>query len=174
MSSNYSANQYDSAFRPNRMQNWCETKPFKERPAARVGRTAFIADDKGHLLPGAAKRGSTWPDFKGTWDLPARIPAQRINPTARSMEGLSRLRSWGFYPQHTGSCQPQRLSKSIDGLQDAGTQDRGPPGRKQVLEKQQLNQRITVLQREPSPACPVNGNLGCRFTHVPPLSVAAP
>ncbi|XP_044067077.1 protein Flattop [Siniperca chuatsi] len=122
MSSSYSANQYDSAFKSQRLQNWCETKHFKERPTAQEGHTTFIADDRGHLLPGVVKRGSAWPDFKGTWDLPARIPAHRINPTGRSVEGLNRLKSWGFDPQHTGESQPHRGSKNTDRLQDAGEQ----------------------------------------------------
>ncbi|KAK2850966.1 hypothetical protein Q5P01_007242 [Channa striata] len=112
MSSSYSANQYDSAFKPQRLQNWCETKHFKERPTAHVGHTTFIANDRGHLLPGVEKRGSAWPDFKGTWDLPAHIPAHHVNPTARSAEGLRRLKVWGLDPQHTGKSQPQRGSKN--------------------------------------------------------------
>ncbi|KAL7398642.1 hypothetical protein ABVT39_012833 [Epinephelus coioides] len=117
----YSANQYDSAFKPRRLQNWCNTKNFKERPTAHEGHTTFIADDRGHLLPGV--RGSAWPDFKGTWDLPARIPAHRINPTSRSVEGLNRLRSWGFDPQHTGKSQPHGGSTDTDRPEDVGEQD---------------------------------------------------
>ncbi|XP_034393244.1 protein Flattop [Cyclopterus lumpus] len=78
-----SANQYDSAFQPQRLQNWCEPRHFKER-------------------------GKAWPDFKGTWDLPARIPARCINPTGRSVEGLNRLKTWGFAPEH-GSKHTDRL-----------------------------------------------------------------
>ncbi|XP_070767148.1 protein Flattop [Enoplosus armatus] len=122
MSSRYSANQYDSAFKSQRLQNWCESKHFNERPTAQEGHTTFIADDRGHLLPGVVKRGSAWPDFKGTWDLPARIPARRINSTGRSVEGLNRLKSWGLDPQHTGESQPHRGSKNTDRLQDVGEQ----------------------------------------------------
>ncbi|XP_049920699.1 protein Flattop isoform X3 [Epinephelus moara] len=119
----YSANQYDSAFKPRRLQNWCKTKNFKERPTAHEGHTTFIADDRGHLLPGV--RGSAWPDFKGTWDLPARIPAHRINATSRSVEGLNRLRSWGFDPQHTGKSQPHGGSTDTDRPEDVGEQQDG-------------------------------------------------
>ncbi|CAJ1055121.1 protein Flattop isoform X2 [Xyrichtys novacula] len=101
MSKSYSANQFEDAFRSQRLQNWCETKQFKQRPTAQEGHTPFIADDRGHLLPGVFKRGSAWPDFKGTWDLPAHIPPRHINPTGRSVEGINRLKSWGFSPQHT-------------------------------------------------------------------------
>ncbi|CAG6012636.1 unnamed protein product [Menidia menidia] len=74
MSSNFSANQYEGAFKSQRLQNWCQPKHFKER-------------------------GGAWPDFKGTWELPARIPAGRLDPTARSAEGLNRLRTWGLWPE---------------------------------------------------------------------------
>ncbi|XP_008302253.1 protein Flattop [Stegastes partitus] len=122
MSSNYSANQYDDTFKPQTMQNWGPTKHVKERPTARLGHTAFIADDKGYLLPGL-KRGSAWSDFKGTWDLPDRIPLQRpLNATARTAVGVNRLQSWGFYPQRSDGSQPHRGSKSTDTLQDTGEQ----------------------------------------------------
>ncbi|XP_039459914.1 protein Flattop [Oreochromis aureus] len=122
MSSSYSANQYDSAFKPHRLQNWCETKHFRERPSAQVGHTTFIADNRGHLLPGVGKRGLAWPDFKGTWDLPARIPGQRINPTARSVEGLNRVKSWGLYPKNADMSQPHRGSKSTNRQKETGEQ----------------------------------------------------
>lgn len=125
MSSSYSANQYDTAFKPQRLQNWCKTKRFKENPTAQDGHTTFIADDRGHLLPGVVKRGSAWPEFKETGDLPACISAHRINPTGRSVEGLNRLKSWGFDVPHTGKSQPHRGSKNTDGLQDAGEQTNG-------------------------------------------------
>ncbi|KAM3617470.1 uncharacterized protein V6R79_006595 [Siganus canaliculatus] len=116
MSSNYSANQYDSAFRSKRLQNWCETKPTEEKPTAHRGHTTFIANDRGHLLPGV-KKGSAWPDFKGTWDLPTRIPAHRIDPTGRSVEGLQRLKAWGFDTQKAGNSCLREGVQNIDELQ---------------------------------------------------------
>ncbi|KAI4823305.1 hypothetical protein KUCAC02_011898 [Chaenocephalus aceratus] len=74
----YSANQYDSAYKPQRLQNW----------------------------------GETTKDFK-----------KRINPTGRSMEGLSRLKSWGLDPEDTGPSQPHRGSRNTDRLEDAGELD---------------------------------------------------
>uniref|UniRef100_A0AAQ4QVU3 Protein Flattop n=1 Tax=Gasterosteus aculeatus aculeatus TaxID=481459 RepID=A0AAQ4QVU3_GASAC len=71
------------------------------------GPTTFIADDRGHLLPGVKKRGNAWPDFKGTWDLPARIVP------GRSAEGLRRLKSSAFEPQHS-------VCKNTGSLQDVG------------------------------------------------------
>ncbi|XP_072223373.1 protein Flattop [Leuresthes tenuis] len=125
MSSSYSANQFDGAFKSQRLQNWCEPKHFKERPTGKVGHSSFIADNNGHLLPGVVRRGSAWPDFKGTWDLPARIPARHINPTARSVDGLKRLESWGMCPQQSGKSLPHRgSSSSTDRLQDDSEQTR--------------------------------------------------
>ncbi|XP_029975479.1 protein Flattop [Salarias fasciatus] len=135
MSSRYSANQYEGAFRSHRLQNWCQAKPSKQRPAAHRGHTTIISNDRGHLLPGVVKRGSAWPDFRGTWDLPARIPAQHINPTARSQEGLHRLRSWGLQPQRSGSFQPHGGSKGTECLQEAAEQSSdGPPSQRSVCE----------------------------------------
>nr|XP_040049152.1 protein Flattop [Gasterosteus aculeatus aculeatus] len=78
-----------------------------QRPCAQEGPTTFIADDRGHLLPGVKKRGNAWPDFKGTWDLPARIVP------GRSAEGLRRLKSSAFEPQHS-------VCKNTGSLQDVG------------------------------------------------------
>ncbi|KAG9269600.1 protein Flattop [Astyanax mexicanus] len=93
MSSSYTANQYENAFKSHRLQSWTIPKDFKERPSAVEGHTGFIATDRGHLLPGV-KRGSSWTSFQGTWDLPSRIPPVHINPTARSQEGQERLKTW--------------------------------------------------------------------------------
>ncbi|XP_047217463.1 protein Flattop isoform X2 [Girardinichthys multiradiatus] len=121
MSSSFSANQYDSAFQSKRLQNWCEAKSFKERPSKHVGHTSFVADSRGHLLPGV-KKGSAWPDFKGTWDLPSRIPAHHINKTARSAEGLIRLESWGFGQPKKGKSLSDRGSR----ITDVGEQELKP------------------------------------------------
>uniref|UniRef100_A0A3P9MMU8 Protein Flattop n=2 Tax=Oryzias latipes TaxID=8090 RepID=A0A3P9MMU8_ORYLA len=143
MSSSFSANQYASAFISHRLQNWGETKPFKERPSARVGHTSFIADDRGHLLPGV-KRSRAWPTFKGTWDLPAHIPAPHINPTARSEEGLSRLKSWGIW-RETSKCQSVQHSRITDRSQDDG---------KQISVQEQQDGATTSGNTEAQPSAP--------------------
>ncbi|KAM4610639.1 protein Flattop [Polymixia lowei] len=125
MSSNYSANQYEGAFKSQRLQNWSVSKHCKERPAALEGHTTFIANDRGHLLPEVAKKGSAWPDFKGTWDLPARLPAHSINPTSRSAEGRSRLKAWGLDPQCTTTSQPHGGSRNTARLQHVDKQVSG-------------------------------------------------
>ncbi|XP_063750285.1 protein Flattop [Eleginops maclovinus] len=146
----YSANQYESAYKPQRLQNWGETaKDFKKRPTAQEGHTTFIANNRGHLLPGVVKHGSAWPDFKGTWDLPDRIPAQRINPTGRSVEGLSRLKSWGLDPEDTDTSQPHRCSRNTYRLQE--------PGELDVVEQnnEDVEQDIAALSlKEASPEAP--------------------
>ncbi|XP_026854029.2 protein Flattop isoform X2 [Electrophorus electricus] len=108
MSSSYSANQYESAFKSHRLLNWTVPKQFKERPSAAEGHTTFIASDRGHLFP---KRGSSWPSFQGTWDLPSRIHPVKINPTARSLEGQERLRIWG-QSQHLVRSKTGKLYKA--------------------------------------------------------------
>ncbi|XP_027026491.2 protein Flattop [Tachysurus fulvidraco] len=94
MSSSFSANQYDNAFKSNKLQNWTVPKRYKNEPSPAEGDTIFIATDRGHLLPNV-KRGCPWTSFQGTWDLPKHIPLVHINPTARSQEGQQRLRAWG-------------------------------------------------------------------------------
>nr|XP_057908405.1 protein Flattop [Doryrhamphus excisus] len=116
MSFSFSANQYDDAFKPKRLQNWCKPKQItNQSPRAQKGHTTFVADNRGHLLPGVVKKGSAWPDFKGTWELPPCVPPRSINPTrpsaARSLD-----------PQNTGTCEPPRGSKNPDGRHDAGKQ----------------------------------------------------
>ncbi|CAN9515893.1 unnamed protein product [Ophioblennius macclurei] len=151
MSSKYSAGQYDSAFRAHRMQNWCQAKPCTKRPAANHGHTTIISNDRGHLLPEIKQRGSAWPDFKGTWDLPNRIPAHHINPTSRSQAGLRRLRAWGFEPERVGSCQPHRGSKSTECLQVAAEQSsEGPASRRSVCE----NEGVLSSRRDTPSVCP--------------------
>ncbi|KAA0707015.1 Protein Flattop [Triplophysa tibetana] len=70
MSTAYSANQYESAFKSHKLQNWTIPKHFKEM-------------------------GSAWPSVQGTWDLPHHFSPVYVKPTARSQEGLDRLRTWG-------------------------------------------------------------------------------
>ncbi|KAF3859904.1 hypothetical protein F7725_000159, partial [Dissostichus mawsoni] len=66
----------------------------------------------GRQLKTSKSMASAWPDFKGTWDLPVRIPAQRINPTGRSVEGLSRLKVLGLRPRgHRPISATQRQQK---------------------------------------------------------------
>uniref|UniRef100_A0A3Q2PCM4 Protein Flattop n=1 Tax=Fundulus heteroclitus TaxID=8078 RepID=A0A3Q2PCM4_FUNHE len=118
--------KYDGAFKSQRLQNWCQTKPVKEVVTGISSHTTFLADNRGHLLPGV-KVGSAWPDFKGTWDLPARIPAHHINTTARSAEGLDRLQLWGLSPPQQHKSVSQRGRRSIDADKQVRAPSAHPP-----------------------------------------------
>ncbi|XP_076840743.1 protein Flattop [Brachyhypopomus gauderio] len=138
MSSSYSANQYESAFKSQKLLNWTVPKQFKERPAAALGHTTFIASDRGHLLPGVkAKCGSSWTSFQGTWDLPSRIPPVHINPTARSQEGQERLRIWG---------QSQHLVRSATGKPHKAQADSRVTSRAQYAEDTRADHKSEELQ----------------------------
>ncbi|XP_061075807.1 protein Flattop [Conger conger] len=100
MATNFSANQYENAFRSQKLQNWTIPKQFKERPTFADGHTTFIATDRGHLLPGV-KRATHASTFVGTWDLPRKISPTYINPTARSLDGQERLRCWSMNQGHS-------------------------------------------------------------------------
>ncbi|XP_041093005.1 protein Flattop [Polyodon spathula] len=91
MASSYSANQYDNAFTSQKLQNWTLPRQHKQHPSALEGRTQFITNDRGHLLPGMRSKNSSWSSFLGTWDLPRRIPPPWVNYTARSAEGAQKL-----------------------------------------------------------------------------------
>eukprot|EP00079_Xenopus_tropicalis_P013177 XP_002941190.2 PREDICTED: protein Flattop [Xenopus tropicalis] len=55
MATHYSANQYQSAFTPKQLQSWNVPKAYKERPSDHDGYTQFIANERGHLLPGVPR-----------------------------------------------------------------------------------------------------------------------
>ncbi|XP_053331207.1 protein Flattop isoform X2 [Spea bombifrons] len=125
MATNYSANQYQSAFRSTNLQSWSVPKQFKEQPSTHEGQTQFIANDRGHLLPGVPKsKASPWGTFMGTWDMPLKIPPAKVTMTSRSAQASKRLTDWihnasplitscnGLRPQITG-----KASEDIDGEQ---------------------------------------------------------
>ncbi|XP_048880026.1 protein Flattop [Brienomyrus brachyistius] len=147
MASSFSANQYENAFKSQRLQNWTLPKASKERPRAMDGHTTFIATDKGHLLPGMkAKRGDRW-TFVGTWDLPTRIPPARINPTARSQEGQERLKCWGQRQQ----CSRNRVPSQVYHETGGSAGDRGADSH--ILENTQMTPEPREVEQmsEPSP-----------------------
>ena len=57
-----------------------------QRPTTRAGRTRVIANDRGHLLPEAARsQKSPWGDFVGTWQqepkqVQLRVRTKMVNP----------------------------------------------------------------------------------------------
>ncbi|KAH9504549.1 hypothetical protein Btru_063142 [Bulinus truncatus] len=93
MSINFHANQYEKAFTSNRLQNWEVPKNTEGKfPRSKPGFTRILTDDRGHLLTNVPKeRGSPWGNFVGTWDMPIKIPGNRITvPTARTEEAILR------------------------------------------------------------------------------------
>ncbi|XP_011437457.3 protein Flattop homolog [Magallana gigas] len=93
MSLHFSANQYDQAFDPHRLQNWEVPKQFRPRPRAFDGFTQIVANNRGHLLSGVKRsRESPWGNFVGTWDMPLNIPGNKMmNSTARTFHAQVRL-----------------------------------------------------------------------------------
>ncbi|XP_028848652.1 protein Flattop isoform X2 [Denticeps clupeoides] len=139
MSSSYSANQ---------------------RPSAVEGHTAFIATDRGHLLPGLKKRAGVWSSFQGTWDLPNRILPSSINPTARSHEGQERLRNWAqnnagpgtgrrLEPEPRGSSRTsqQEVITEMETVQDQLDEDVPGPLTSPAAQNQSSSQQCHTPER---------------------------
>ena len=102
MSNSYSAGQYDSEFNPKRLQMHEVPKPaqsvskvnqeqsikdeekpklkkwiffLNQTPRKKSTELTFIANEKGHLLPGTRKSDTNpFGDYVGTWDMPKKIP----------------------------------------------------------------------------------------------------
>ncbi|EPQ16586.1 UPF0740 protein like protein [Myotis brandtii] len=103
MATNYSASQYEKAFSPKYLQNWCLAKPTKERFSSTFpqsipsheGYTQIIANDRGHLLPSVPRsKASPWGSFMGTWEMPLKIPPARVTLTSRTAAGAASLTKW--------------------------------------------------------------------------------
>ncbi|XP_065184426.1 protein Flattop homolog [Sycon ciliatum] len=70
MANNFSANQYENAFRSTRLQQWTVPQVYREHPVARAGTTQVITNDRGHIID--EKKRSDKPafgDFRGTWSM---------------------------------------------------------------------------------------------------------
>ncbi|XP_046554179.1 protein Flattop homolog [Haliotis rubra] len=124
MSINFSANQYENAFKT--LKNWEVPKGFGCYPSSRDGFTQIIASDRGHLCPGVKRdRSSPWGSFVGTWDMPTKVPGNKItNSTARSggaMEKLVRMKTEGdiILSGQLKRCRippPQRIKDGVDDI----------------------------------------------------------
>ncbi|XP_066145141.1 uncharacterized protein [Euwallacea fornicatus] len=87
MSKNYSANQFESAYKPKTLRNWEIPKLYPTTPTQREGKTKIIANDRGHILPEIKKvRKQPWGGFISTWNLPRKIDkrtAECLNENAK-------------------------------------------------------------------------------------------
>ncbi|XP_005999396.1 protein Flattop [Latimeria chalumnae] len=105
MAFNFSANQYENAFRSNKLLNWTVPKPYKEDPSTLEGCTPIIANDRGHLLPGIPRsKTNPWGTFMGTWEMPKKIPPPKLDYTARSADAAARLTDWVTSSPLTSAC----------------------------------------------------------------------
>ncbi|XP_063709417.1 uncharacterized protein LOC134837950 [Culicoides brevitarsis] len=91
MSSHFSANQFDSEYRPHRLGNWEVPKAYPNRPESRKGCTTVIANDRGHLLPTVPRPNtSPWGEYRNTWQLPDKITREVANQLSSPQRGGSR------------------------------------------------------------------------------------
>jgi len=132
MSVNFHANQYEQAFTPHRLQNW--EIPQNEQgkyPKPQSGFTRIKANDRGHLLPNVPReRSSPWGSHVGTWDMPNKIPGNRVlNPTARCEDAVIK----GHHSKQkanvviSGALKRCHTVEPLPVKADAGMYDQQPP-----------------------------------------------
>lgn len=74
MAFNFSANQFEQAYRPKGLNNWELAKWYPPRPRSRKGSTKVIANDRGHLLDCSKKSDKNpWGNFCNTYQLPDKL-----------------------------------------------------------------------------------------------------
>jgi len=98
MSTHFTANQYENAFKPIKLGNYEEPSNYRQSPRKLTGTTSIIATDKGHLKKDLCRsKENPWGNFVGTWDLPMKIPGNcaRVT-TARTVNGVHKLDSEHF------------------------------------------------------------------------------
>jgi hypothetical protein len=93
MSTHFSANQYENAFLPEKLDNWEVPQRYREMPRKMEGYTTVIGTDRGHIKGEAARSSENpWGNFVGTWDLPRKIPGNcAAVMTARSGNAQEKL-----------------------------------------------------------------------------------
>lgn len=91
MASNFSANQFERAFKAKSLCNWEVPKWYPEYPRRRTQETKFIVNERGHLLPNIERpKTCPWGRFKGTWQLPGIITRADANELNKPQVGGSR------------------------------------------------------------------------------------
>jgi len=167
MSTNFTANQYENAFKGVKLANWQVPNQYKEHPRSLSGHTRTIANDRGHLETGVPRsRENPWGNFVGTWDLPKQIPGNctRVT-TARTTYAQQHLEEATHYAQHTLSGKKKndmRNSYKAMGnpkamLQEAQTGHRSGaanPGSKMLAPESD-----PVVHQNPGPRTPIRSPL---------------
>ncbi|XP_029435348.1 protein Flattop isoform X2 [Rhinatrema bivittatum] len=92
-----------------------------EHPSCHDGHTAFITNNRGHLLPGIPRsEKNPWGAFVGTWDMPLKIPPFKASLTSRSAEAAAHLTEWMLKPTSltnaANGLRPQITGKPTEGL----------------------------------------------------------
>ncbi|XP_055993800.1 protein Flattop [Sorex fumeus] len=178
MAANYSANQYEKAYRPVQLQNWSPARPTKERVAAHEGYTQIIADNRGHLLPSVPRsQASPWGSFMGTWQMPLKVPPARVNLTGRSAAGAANLTKWiQANPDFLRACNglyPEVVGKPPEG--DTAQKQPGSPSK--TSELLALQPKVTPGSQDAgsvSPDSPQSRHPSAGHTPGPATSVHSP
>lgn len=113
MSSHFSANQYETAFSSQRLQNYQLPAQHKEHPSLRQGVTKIITNDRGHLTNDSTRSvSSPWGSFVGTWQM-ERKPVQ-LKTTTRLQTRYKSAQS-----NRVSSAPSTRASSRASGVTEA-------------------------------------------------------
>ncbi|XP_055340218.1 protein Flattop-like isoform X2 [Paramacrobiotus metropolitanus] len=126
MSSNYSANQYDGAYKPSTMRNWqtgwaqLRADATAKRPNFQTGVTIPFCDLNGRFVD-TKYRGPTataYPSFVSTWNLPRRLDVHpnMLNATARKDGAAAELKTayqQGMQALHPSLAERMRQNTQI-------------------------------------------------------------
>ncbi|XP_070551320.1 protein Flattop homolog [Ptychodera flava] len=133
MATHFSANQYEDAFGSKKLQNWTVPHTYKERPSSLEGYTQIIANDRGHLLPGAPRsKESPWGSFVGTWDMPKKIPGNVTTYMARSDKAIEQIETTKFdheLQMQEAVAPPRSCEKATSPVPAAELEEAKPPSR---------------------------------------------
>ncbi|KAI8125380.1 UPF0740 protein [Lucilia cuprina] len=116
MAYNFSANQFDSVYKPKGLNNWELPKWYPPRPRQRKGSTKIIANDRGHLLDAIKKNDQNpWGNFRNTYQLPDKINRKFVENYNKC---LLKKDKWSNFPQDANNCD-------IDNNNDFGISGKG-------------------------------------------------
>ncbi|KAJ8919568.1 hypothetical protein NQ315_002190 [Exocentrus adspersus] len=125
---------FESAYKPRVLRNWEVPKLNLNRPRKRSGKTKFIVNDRGHLLPCIGKTDADpWGGYISTWRMPKKIDRD----TANELSGLVKL----------DRRRQKASAESTDNKQQDGEQ-------KEMLEKDTNKENIDDTNIKPVPYVP--------------------